>query len=146
MKKISLINGPNLNLLGEREQEIYGSISLEEIEREMAERSKILKIELTCFQSNSEGEIIDFIQDNARKCDGFIINPGGLTHYSVSLRDALLAVRIPTIEVHISNIYAREDFRSKSVISDIALGQISGLGSDGYLYALEWHAKHLPKT
>jgi len=137
MKKILVINGPNLNLLGEREPEIYGSTGLAELEKQISDRARELGVEAECFQSNSEGAIIDALQSRAGKCDGIIINPGGLTHYSVSLRDCLLIVRCPVIEVHISNIYAREEFRAKSVIADIVSGQISGLGLDGYLYALE---------
>ncbi len=137
MKKILVINGPNLNLLGEREPEIYGSTGLAELEERISERATQLGVTVECFQSNSEGAIIDILQSAAAQCSGIIINPGGLTHYSVSLRDCLLAVACPVIEVHISNIYAREEFRAKSVIADIVLGQISGLGLDGYLYALE---------
>jgi len=137
MKNILVINGPNLNLLGEREPDIYGSTGLAELEERISERAKQLGVTVECFQSNSEGAIIDKLQNSAAKCSGIIINPGGLTHYSVSLRDCLLTVACPVIEVHISNIYAREEFRAKSVLADIVLGQISGLGLDGYLFALE---------
>jgi 3-dehydroquinate dehydratase II len=138
MKRILVINGPNLNLLGTREPEIYGSTKLDELEERILARGKELGVEVECFQSNSEGDIIDKLQSASVECDGIIINPGGLTHYSVSLRDTLLALELTVIEVHISNIYAREDFRAKSVIADIVRGQISGLGLDGYLYALEY--------
>ncbi len=137
MKRILIVNGPNLNLLGSREPEIYGSANLDDLEKLITERAQALGVEVDFFQSNSEGEIIDKIQSCSKQCQGIIINPGGLTHYSVSLRDTLLAIELPVIEVHISNIYAREEFRAKSVIADIVMGQISGLGLDGYLFALE---------
>ncbi len=136
-KTIAVIHGPNLNLLGEREPDIYGSKTLDEINQDIEEKAENLNYNLKTFQSNHEGDIIDFIQENAGKVQGIIINPGGLTHYSIALRDALIAFRNPVIEVHLSNIYKREEFRHKSVIAPIAVGQISGLGADGYLYALE---------
>lgn len=137
MKTILVINGPNLNLLGSRETEIYGHDTLEEIELAISAAAKERKIIVEFFQSNSEGDIIDQIQKRYESIAGLIINPGALTHYSVALRDTLLAVKLPVIEVHLSNIYAREEFRAKSVISDIVIGQISGLGKSGYLYALD---------
>jgi 3-dehydroquinate dehydratase-2 len=136
MKKILVLNGPNINMLGKREPQIYGNISLSEIEKQISRLAKELKIEIEFFQSNHEGKIVDKIQGCYKKFFGIIINPAAFTHTSVAIRDALAAVSIPTIEVHISNIYAREDFRHKSYIAPIVLGQISGLGIDGYLFAL----------
>lgn len=143
MPHILVINGPNLNLLGKRERETYGETTLEEIAASLTQRAAELNVTVDCFQSNSEGALIDRIQGAPGASDGIIINPGGLTHSSVSLRDALLGVDLPFIEVHISNIYAREEFRSHSVIADVALGQISGLGPRGYLYALDSLAAYL---
>lgn len=137
MNTILVINGPNLNLLGSRETEIYGSSTLEDIERDIRNEASGKNVAVEFFQSNSEGGIIDHIQERSKDIHGLIINPGGLTHYSVALRDTLLAVKLPVIEVHLTNIYAREDFRAKSMISDIVIGQISGLGKQGYLYALD---------
>ncbi len=135
--RILLINGPNLNALGQRQPQIYGSLTLKEIEERVAQRGRELEAELRCFQSNSDGDIVDFLQAETAEADGVIINPGALTHYSLALRDALEATDLPIIEVHISNIYAREEFRHHSVIADIAVGQISGLGWRGYISALE---------
>jgi 3-dehydroquinate dehydratase-2 len=135
--RILVINGPNLNLLGTREPHIYGGTTLREIEERVAMRAHDLKAAVACFQSNSEGEIVDFIQGEAAKADGIIINAGALTHYSLALRDILQATNLPVIEVHISNIYAREEFRRQSVIAGIAIGQITGLGWRGYLAALD---------
>lgn len=137
MRKIAIIHGPNLNMLGVREPEVYGSMNLEDVNRNIENRAENLNINVEIFQSNHEGQIVDFIQEGYNNYKGIIINPGGLTHYSIVLRDALVAVKLPVIEVHISNIYKREEFRHNSVIAPIAIGQISGLGPDGYLYALE---------
>ncbi len=134
---ILLVNGPNLNILGSRDADQYGTITLEEIEKRFTERASDLNVDLvSVFQANSEGDLVDFIQNN--KADAIVINPGALTHYGYSLRDALEDFGKPVVEVHISNIYAREDFRNKSVIADIATGQISGLGLNGYLAALDF--------
>jgi 3-dehydroquinate dehydratase-2 len=123
-------------MLSKREPEIYGNINLSEIEKQISDLAKELKIEVELFQSNHEGNIVDKIQRCYKKFFGIIINPAAFTHTSVTIRDALVAVSIPTIEVHISNIYARESFRHKSYIAPVVLGQISGLGADGYLFAL----------
>jgi len=132
-----LINGPNLNTLGKRRPEIYGSLSLREIEERVAQRGAELDIDVRPFQSNHEGAIIDFLQAEAEDARAIIINPGALTHYGLSLRDALEACGLPFIEVHLSNIHAREPFRRRSVMADIAQGQIAGQGWRGYILALE---------
>lgn len=135
--KILIINGPNLNMLGKRNKAIYGDKTLTEIDSLLKGEGKVLKVEVVTFQSNSEGRLIDFIQEQSDSADGIIVNPGALTHYSLSLRDALADTNLPVIEVHLSNIYAREEWRAESVISPIAKGQISGLGWRGYVVALE---------
>lgn len=137
MKKIIIINGPNLNLLGKREKEIYGEESFDDIKKALVEIAEGIA-EISYFQSNHEGEIIDKIHKCIGKVDYIIINPGALTHYSYGVYDALLACKIKTIEVHISNIFAREDWRKKSVISPAAIGIISGFGLDVYRMALEY--------
>ncbi len=135
--RILLINGPNLNLLGTRQPEVYGSTTLGDIVGRVTARAKELGAEIEAFQSNVEGEIVAFIQKNAPSADGVIINAGALTHYSLAVRDAFESVQKPFIEVHISNIYAREEFRHHSVFADIAVGQITGLGWRGYIAALD---------
>jgi len=138
MKKIKIINGPNINFLGIREPSIYGAATLEEINVIIAKKLENKDISLSFFQSNHEGEIIDCIQGCYNdKIDGIIINPGALTHYSYALRDAITGVGIQTIEVHLSNIHAREEFRQKSVTAAVCKGQISGLGLWGYILAVE---------
>ena len=136
MKRILVIHGPNLNLLGEREKDIYGLCSLEEINNELVKTARELNVEIETFQSNVEGEIVNVIQSAKGRFDSLIINPGGYTHYSVAIRDAISAVKIPTIEVHLSNIYAREEFRHKSVIAPVAVGQITGFGKESYILGL----------
>ena len=137
MLNILIINGPNLNLLGEREKDKYGNVSFEEIKKNCLSFSKEHNINLTFFQSNVEGEIVNEIQKAREKQNCLIINAGGYTHTSVAILDALLAVKKPTIELHITNIYKREDFRHKSLISRAADGIICGLGADGYVMALD---------
>lgn len=134
--KILVINGPNLNLLGKRNKAIYGDKLLAELDTLLKKRGKSLGVDIVSFQSNSEGALIDFIQKHSSEANGIIINPGALTHYGLSLRDALADSELPIIEVHHSNIYAREEWRAKSVIAPIARGQISGLGWQGYIAAL----------
>lgn len=141
--KILLINGPNLNTLGTREVSVYGVKTLRDIESLTLAKAEALGINLLTFHSNSEGDLVDFLQREAPLAQGIIINPGALTHYGLSLREALADTRLPVIEVHISNIYAREEWRHKSVIAPIALGQISGLGWRGYQLALEAISAHL---
>lgn len=135
--RILVIHGPNLNLLGQREPAIYGVKTLDEINDSLRELGKELKVDLDIFQSNSEGAIVDFVQAQAGNSDGIIVNPGALTHYGISLRDALAAANLPAVEVHLSNIYAREEFRRHSVIAPVALGQISGLGWRSYIVGLQ---------
>ena len=134
--KIIIINGPNLNLLGEREQSQYGSITFEKLKENCIQKSKDLNLYLEFAQSNVEGELVDLIQDARNKFDGIIINAAAFTHTSVAIRDALDIFKKPIIELHISNIYKREEFRQKSLISDIATGGIFGLGADGYILAI----------
>ena len=136
MKKIIIVNGPNLNLLGEREKNQYGSFTLKEIEKNCNDYSIKNDIKLSFFQSNIEGELVDKIQASRNNQDGLVINAGGYTHTSVAIHDALKILKIPIIELHISNIYNREEFRHKSLISKVARGIICGLGADGYIMSL----------
>mgnify|MGYP001212270790 FL=1 len=134
--KIIIINGPNLNLLGEREQSQYGSITFDSLKEKCLKKAIELKIEAEFFQSNIEGEIVNKIQEARKNVDGMIINAAGFTHTSVAIRDALSIFKKPIIELHISNIYMREEFRHKSLISDIVTGGIFGLGAEGYILAI----------
>ena len=141
--RILLVNGPNLNALGKRDTSIYGSKTLPEIEAEVVAGGKELEAEILCFQSNSEGEIVDYIQKQTPGADGIIINGGALSHYGLSLRDALVDTGLPLMEVHLSNIHARESWRQHSVTSSVAIGVIAGLGWRGYLYALDYLVQHI---
>jgi 3-dehydroquinate dehydratase-2 len=133
---VLVVHGPNLNLLGEREPEVYGRTRLADIDKELKRLGRELEMKVETFQSNSEGAIVDRIQQARGKCDVLLINPGGYTHTSVAIRDAIAAVNIPVIEVHLSNVYKREPFRHHSTIADIALGRIMGFGAESYSLAL----------
>ncbi len=143
MNKIIILNGPNLNLLGEREKNQYGNFTLKDIENDCKDFSSKNNINLSFFQSNIEGELVEMIQNSRNNQDGLIINAGGYTHTSVAILDALKILKIPIIELHISNIYNREEFRHKSLVSKVAKGVICGFGIDGYLMALEAMIKFL---
>lgn len=136
MKNILVINGPNLNLLGIREKDVYGLETLETIKLELENEAQKLNVAINFMQSNHEGVIIDTIHEARGKVDVLIINPGAFTHYSIAIRDAIKSVEIPTIEVHLSNIHAREEFRTKSVTASVCVGQISGFGGRSYILAL----------
>ncbi len=146
MRRILVINGPNLNNLGKRDATQYGSVTLADIEQRVSERANQLGVNTAFFQSNHEGSIIDWIQSESADADGIIINAGALTQVGYSLLDAILDSKLPTIEVHISNIHAREEFRRHSVIAPFALGQIAGLGWRGYLHALESLVAHIEEN
>jgi 3-dehydroquinate dehydratase-2 len=141
VKKIVVVNGPNLNLLGKREPHIYGTRTLVDLNEMVREAARQRHAEVSLFQSNDEGEIIDFLQKEAPGSAGIVINPGALSHYSLALYDCLQALAVPVVEVHISNIHAREEFRSRSVTARAARGVITGLGFDGYVFAMEFLAK-----
>lgn len=136
MEKILVIHGPNLNMLGKRETAVYGALSLDEVNELIRNLAKDLGVEVAIFQSNSEGALIDKVQEAAGRYDAIVLNPGGYTHTSIALRDAIAAAEVPTIEVHISNIYRREGFRHHSYISGVAVGQIAGFGMNSYLLGL----------
>ncbi|WP_386690967.1 MULTISPECIES: type II 3-dehydroquinate dehydratase [unclassified Lonepinella] len=143
--RILLLNGPNLNMLGAREPKHYGSLSLVQIEQDLQQHAEKCGVNLTCFQANSEEKLIDKIHQSFQQVDFIIINPAAYTHTSVALRDALLAVAIPFVEVHLSNIHKREPFRHHSYFSDVAEGVICGLGAKGYEYALDFAVQFLAK-
>ena len=145
MNKIIILNGPNLNLLGEREKNQYGNFTLKDIERKCYEYSNENDIKLSLFQSNIEGELVEQIQNSRDNQDGLIINAGGYTHTSVAIHDALKILKIPIIELHISNIYNREEFRHKSLISKVAKGVVCGFGINGYLMSLQAMNKFIEK-
>jgi 3-dehydroquinate dehydratase-2 len=138
MNKIIIVHGPNLNLLGEREPEVYGKLTLEELNSEVKQFANDMNVEVRIFQSNHEGAIIDFIHDSRKWAEGIVINPGALTHYSYSLRDAIAAVSLPAVEIHLSNIYEREEFRKHSVIKEVCAKQIVGQGTKGYSMGIEY--------
>jgi len=146
MINILVIHGPNLNLLGEREPEWYGNLSLKEINEMITQKAKQLGCEVQIKQSNSEGEIVDLLQKARKWAQGIIINPAAYTHTSIAIRDALSAINLPAVEVHLSNVYKREKFRHKSFVAPACIGQISGLGPQGYLFALEALVNFLQKV
>ena len=135
--RVLVISGPNLNMVGRRDRSIYGDKTLDEIDALLKKEARALNVEVLTFQSNHEGALVDFVQEQAESAQGTIINPGALTHYGYSLRDALVDSKLPVIEVHLSNIYRREEWRARSVFAPIAQGQISGLGWRGYVAALQ---------
>jgi len=142
MKKILIVHGPNLNLLSEREPEIYGSMTLEELNAAISAFAKLRNIETIFFQSNHEGGLIDCFHEHRGKVDGVVINPGAFTHYSYALRDAISSIQLPVVEVHLSDIHKREAFRKISVIKEVCLAKITGLGKDSYLQGIEWLVGH----
>jgi 3-dehydroquinate dehydratase II len=142
MRRVLVLNGPNLNLLGSREPGVYGSRSLSDLEAELARLAADIGVEVAFFQSNHEGALIDALHEAQSDCIGVVFNPGAYTHYSYALRDAVSSIALPVIEVHISNIHAREPFRSESVIAPACTGQIAGLGWDSYALALRAIAQH----
>ncbi len=143
---ILVLHGPNLNLLGQREPGIYGSLSLNEINRLLEEQAQVLAVNIDFFQSNHEGFLVDKIHDAWGKHQGILINPGAYTHTSVALRDAIAGVNIPTVEVHLSNVYRREEFRHHSYIAPVAVGQISGFGAQSYILGLKALVYHLESS
>jgi len=144
--KILVLHGPNLNLLGSRENDVYGSVTLDAINRELEDLAKAEGVKLAIHQSNAEGELVDWIQKAAGAFDALLINPGAFTHTSIALRDAIAGVGIPAIEVHLSNIYRREAFRQHSYIAGVAVGQISGFGSDSYVLGLRAAVAHVKRA
>ena len=136
--KILILHGPNLNLLGTREPDVYGSMTLDDINAKLIDLGKELGVEIKCVQSNHEGALIDALHDARTWASGVVFNPGGYTHTSVALRDAISAINIPVIEIHLSNVYAREEFRQKSLVSAVCMGKISGFGWRSYELGLRW--------
>lgn len=136
MKKILILHGPNLNLLGKRETDIYGEVTLEEINKKLMELAGELNVSIDVYQSNSEGELVTEIQNSMDNYDALVINPGAYTHTSIALRDAIAGAGISTVEVHLSNIYQREEFRKKSMLADVVVGQITGFGIDSYMLGM----------
>lgn len=143
--RILLLHGPSLNMLGKREPEVYGRTTMKEINDAVRARAEEMGHELLAFQSNHEGMLIDFLQKYMGDCDGIVINPGALTHYGLSLRDALAGMAVPVVEVHLSNVHAREEWRRTSVISPVTLGQVVGFGPDGYVAALDLLCRYLER-
>lgn len=143
--KILVVHGPNLNLLGIREPDVYGKVTLAEINSEISDLGNELGLDLHIMQSNSEGDLVDIIQSAQGLYNGILINPAAYTHTSVAIRDALSAVALPTVEVHLSNIHSREEFRSRSFIAPVVIGQISGFGTDSYLLGLRALSQHIKK-
>ncbi len=145
MAKVLVLNGPNLNLLGTREPDVYGSVTLDQINGSLTDLAKELGVTLDFFQSNQEGQLIDRIHQAMNEVDGILFNPGAFTHYSIALRDALSAVKIPCVEVHLSNIHSREEFRKVSVLAPVCVGQISGFGVLSYMLGLRAVAENIKK-
>lgn len=143
MKHILIIHGPNLNLLGRREKDIYGHSSLDDINRQLASLAEELKVSVSFFQSNSEGDLVNAVQNALGTYDALVINPGAYTHTSIALRDAIAGTELPAVEVHLSNIYRREEFRKKSMLADVAVGQITGFQVDSYLLGLRAAVNYL---
>lgn len=143
MKHILIIHGPNLNLLGRREKDIYGHSSLDDINRQLASLADELKVSVSFFQSNAEGDLVNAVQNALGTYDALVINPGAYTHTSIALRDAIAGTELPAVEVHLSNIYRREEFRKKSMLADVAVGQITGFQVDSYLLGLRAAVNYL---
>ncbi len=143
LHSILVLHGPNLNLLGQREPEVYGKLTLDRINQLLLSEAKLLQVDLSVSQSNQEGVLIDWIQEALGQHDGLLINPGAYTHTSVGIRDAISAVALPTVEVHMSNVYKRESFRHRSFIAPVAVGQISGFGAESYRLGLQALVHHL---
>ena len=144
--KVLVVNGPNLNLLGEREPEIYGSDTLQDLNLFIEGHAEAQGLDLHFYQSNHEGAIIDFLHGHRKSAAGVVINPGGLTHYSIALRDAIAGCQVPTVEVHLSDVHAREEFRKVSVVTDVCLEQISGRGKQGYINGLVILKRHITEA
>lgn len=141
--KILIINGPNLNNLGKRDESHYGSESYKDVIESVGKYATKLGVDVSFFHSNSEGDLVTFIQNQSDDCDGIVINAGAITHYGLSLKDSLLDARIPLVEIHISNIHQREEYRRSSVVESVAVGQVAGFGTLGYIYALELMVNYL---